>query len=81
MRYLVFGKNGQVGSRLTRLLGTSSELTACGRDDVNLCDAPGLRALIDSVRPEVIINAAAYTAVDQAEQEPELAAAVNAEAP
>ena len=81
MRYLVFGKNGQVGSRLTRLLGTSSELTACGRDDVNLCDAPGLRALIDSVRPEVIINAAAYTAVDQAEQEPELAAAVYAEAP
>ena len=81
MRYLVFGKNGQVGSRLTRLLGTGSELTACGRDDVDLSDEPGLRALIDAVRPDVIVNAAAYTAVDQAEQEPQLAAAVNAEAP
>jgi dTDP-4-dehydrorhamnose reductase len=81
LRYLVFGKNGQVGSRLTRLLGIDSELTACGRDDVDLSDASGLRALIDSARPDVIVNAAAYTAVDQAEQEPQLAAAVNAEAP
>ena len=81
MRYLVFGKNGQVGSRLTRLLGTDSKLIACGRGDADLSDVSGLRALIDSVRPDVIVNAAAYTAVDQAEQEPQLAAAVNAEAP
>ncbi len=81
MRFLVFGKNGQVGSRLTRLLGTDSKLIACGRGDADLSDASGLRALIDSVRPDVIVNAAAYTAVDQAEQEPQLAAAVNAEAP
>lgn len=81
MRYLIFGKNGQVGSRLVRLLGADSELTACGRNDVDLSDVSGLRALIDTVRPDVIVNAAAYTAVDQAEQEPQLAAAVNAEAP
>jgi dTDP-4-dehydrorhamnose reductase len=86
MKILLLGKNGQVGWELQRSLAVLGELTACDFDD----DAPlradfsrpdSLVALLDRVDPDVIVNAAAHTAVDKAESEPELARAINATAP
>lgn len=86
MKILLFGKNGQVGWELQRSLMPLGELIALGRDDHgdlcgDLTDLDGLRRTVADVAPDVIVNAAAYTAVDRAESEPQLAAQVNAEAP
>ena len=86
MKVLLLGKNGQVGWELQRALAPLGELVALGRQGAGgLCgdlgDAEGLRATVREVRPDVIVNAAAYTAVDRAESEPELAEAVNGVAP
>ena len=81
MKILLLGKNGQVGGALQSLLADLGELTAWGRQDLDLSDADAIREKIRQLRPEVIINAAAYTAVDKAESEPELAMAVNGTAP
>lgn len=81
MRILLFGKNGQVGWELQRALMPLGEISALGAADVNLADADALRRAVRNFRPSVVINAAAYTAVDRAEAEPELAFAVNATAP
>jgi len=86
MKILLFGRNGQVGWELQRALAPLGELVALdrrGRDGLcgNLSDLAGLRRTVAEVRPQVVVNAAAYTAVDQAESEPELAAMINAEAP
>ncbi|HTN94769.1 MAG TPA: dTDP-4-dehydrorhamnose reductase [Gallionella sp.] len=87
MRILLFGKNGQVGWELQRSLAPLGELIALGhesrgRDSRDLCgdlsDAKGLADTVRTVAPDVIVNAAAYTAVDKAESETELAHAVNA---
>ncbi|MFG6082306.1 dTDP-4-dehydrorhamnose reductase [Paracoccus litorisediminis] len=75
---LVFGRNGQVATELARL---APEARFLGRDEADLSDVAGCAALIAEARPAAIINAAAHTAVDRAESEPELAHAVNAEAP
>jgi dTDP-4-dehydrorhamnose reductase len=75
---LVFGRSGQVASELARL---APEARYLGRDAADLSDASCLADLITAERPRAIINATAYTAVDRAESEPELAHAVNAEAP
>jgi dTDP-4-dehydrorhamnose reductase len=80
LRILLTGKNGQVGSELARLLPADS-LTAVGRSELDLAKPGDLRAMIARVRPDLIINAAAYTAVDQAENEEPLARVINAEAP
>ncbi len=80
MRILVTGKNGQVGHELMRALAPRGEVTALGRDDLDLCSADSIRAAVRGARPELIVNAAAYTAVDQAEKESELARAINADA-
>lgn len=80
-RILLIGKNGQVGAALYPLLAEVSELLATDRASLDLTRPDSIRECIRSFHPEVIINAAAYTAVDKAEAEPELAAAVNARAP
>lgn len=77
---LILGSNGQVGWELQRALAPLGQVTACDRRLGNLEDLDGLRALILAKRPSVIVNAAAYTAVDKAESETERAYRVNAEA-
>jgi len=81
MRILVIGKNGQVGSHLERVLRYRHDVTALGRAGADLTDDAGLESAIAGAGADVVINAAAYTAVDRAEQEPELAARINAHAP
>ena len=80
MKLLVFGKNGQVGHELLRTLPPLGEVVALDRDEVDLTDLDNLRSVLYEQAPSVIVNAAAYTAVDKAESEPELAQTVNADA-
>lgn len=80
MRILVFGKNGQVAQALQRLAPADS-LVALDRDDVDLMEPGAARAAIEARRPDAIINAAAYTAVDRAEEEASAAGRLNADAP
>lgn len=80
MKILLLGKNGQVGWELQRSLSLLGELVALGRDEGDLTDLPGLVAMIQQLKPHVIVNAAAYTAVDKAETDFELAHLVNAKA-
>ena len=86
MKILLLGKSGQVGWELQRALAPLGELVALDRQGENglcgdLADLDGLRNTIRSLQPDIIVNAAAYTAVDQAESEPELACLINALAP
>ena len=81
MKILLTGKNGQVGFELQRTLPALGELVAVGHAECDLADATALRTLIRNVKPDFIVNAAAYTAVDKAESETAMAAAVNAKAP
>ncbi len=81
MKILLTGKNGQVGFELQRALAALGKVYAVDVADCNLADEKAIRQLVQSVRPDVIINPAAYTAVDKAESEPALAAAVNTRAP
>ncbi|WP_247596975.1 dTDP-4-dehydrorhamnose reductase [Hydrogenophaga sp. PAMC20947] len=81
MRILMTGKNGQLGFELQRALAPLGEVVAVGTDDCNLADGAALRELIQKVHPDVIVNAAAYTAVDKAETDQDMAHAVNAQAP
>ncbi len=78
---LVTGTGGQVGYELARLLPVHGEVAALDRSQLDLADVDAIRATIRAIRPRLIVNAAAYTAVDQAEREPELAEAINACAP
>lgn len=85
MNILLLGKNGQVGWELQRSLAPLGQLIALDRHPVDglsgdLSDLDGLRATIRQVRPDIIVNAAAYTAVDKAETETELADRVNGQA-
>lgn len=81
MTILLLGKDGQVGWQLQRSLAPHGPVVACGRADCDLADPARIRSVIREVRPSLIVNATAYTAVDKAESEPELAAAINAQAP
>ena len=81
MRILLLGKDGQVGWQLQRSLAPHGQVVACGRADCNLTNPDQLRSVIRAVSPRLIVNATAYTAVDKAESEPELAFKINAEAP
>lgn len=85
MKILLFGKGGQVGWELQRSLAVLGEVVALDFGSVGLCgnfaDLAGLAATIRQVAPDVIVNAAAHTAVDKAESEPELARTLNALAP
>jgi len=81
MRILLIGKIGQLGWELQRTLATLGEVTAVDYPEIDLADENSVRGWVRRVRPQVIVNAAAYTAVDKAESEPDLAMAVNGTAP
>ena len=80
-KILLIGKDGQVGWELQRSLAPLGEIKAVDVADCDLTDTAALRALIRKYEPDVIVNAAAYTAVDKAESDQKTAHAVNAEAP
>ncbi len=79
--FLVTGANGQLGFELARLLPPLGDVVAADRSRLDLADADAVVAAVRGSKPDVIVNAGAYTAVDLAEKEPERAAAVNARAP
>jgi dTDP-4-dehydrorhamnose reductase len=81
MKILLTGKNGQVGFALHKKLGSLGEVIATDRNELNLENSDAIRAFIEKIKPDIIINAAAYTDVDKAETEIELACKVNTEAP
>lgn len=81
LRILIIGQNGQVSRALQSRLSGLGELIVRGSDQLDLAQPDALRAPIEALRPGLIINAAAHTAVDQAESEPERAFAINATAP
>ncbi|MDH3637225.1 MAG: dTDP-4-dehydrorhamnose reductase [Gammaproteobacteria bacterium] len=81
MRILVFGKTGQVGMGLSRQLQGLGKIFVMGRQDADLCDLSAIETVIKEHRPDLIINAAAYTAVDKAESDVTTAELVNAKAP
>jgi len=80
-RVLILGAGGQVGRELRRSFAGMGEVVALDRGSANLAEPEQLREVVRGATPDVILNAAAYTAVDRAETERELAFAVNAEAP
>ncbi|MCH5570694.1 dTDP-4-dehydrorhamnose reductase [Pseudomonas syringae] len=86
MKILLLGKNGQVGWELQRSLAALGEVIALDRQGADglcgdLADLERLAATVRALAPDVIVNAAAYTAVDKAESEPDLAMLINGEAP
>jgi dTDP-4-dehydrorhamnose reductase len=81
MKVLLTGAAGQLGQELIASRPPEVELIACARGELDLADAEACRAAVQQHRPDWVLNAGAYTAVDKAESEPELAAAVNAGAP
>jgi len=80
-KILQIGTNGQVGWELLRTCSPLGELIGLDYPAVDLSDSAGLRELVRNTKPDIIINAAAYTNVDKAEIEPELARAINAIGP
>lgn len=82
MRLAVTGKQGQVVTALLELgPGAGVEVIAVGRPELDLADPNSIRRVLSALKPDVIVSAAAYTAVDKAESEPELAFAINAKGP
>ena len=84
MKILIFGGSGQIGVELQRAFATVAALNVPGQDGtprVDLCDSASLEKSIATIAPDVVINAAAHTAVDKAESERDLAMQINAEAP
>lgn len=81
MRILIIGQHGQVSRELQQRLGAVGELIVLGRDQLDLAQPDQIRHQVQRVRPDLIINAAAHTAVDLAESEPEVAYAINGVAP
>ena len=85
MKILLFGKSGQVGWELQRSLASLGELVALDAHSHDVCgdftDLEGIEQTVRSIAPDIIVNAAAYTAVDKAESEEDLSRAINALAP
>jgi len=81
MKILLTGKNGQVGFELNKKLSILGEVIATDRNNLDLADPDKIRFYVDQVKPDIIINPAAFTAVDKAESEPELAYQINVIAP
>jgi dTDP-4-dehydrorhamnose reductase len=83
MKILITGKNGQVGHAIVDLLNTISDITflALDREQLDITDANDVSKVVVEFNPDIIINAAAYTAVDRAEQECELVYAINRDGP
>lgn len=80
-RILLTGITGQVGYELQQTLAPLGEVVGVGRDTVDFSQPEAVQQIVDAVKPQLIVNAAAYTAVDKAESEPELANLVNGVAP
>src|SRR5580704_15061846 len=80
-RVLVTGADGQVGRALLESFAESAEVVGCNRASLDLADTDRIREMVRDVAPDIIINAGAYTAVDRAESERDLAFAINARAP
>lgn len=78
---LLIGKNGQIGAELSGLLPKLAEVAALDRSELDLSRRDDIRRIVREVRPRIIVNAAAYTAVDAAEKNESEAYAINAEAP
>lgn len=78
---LLIGNNGQVGTELQNILSSDYQVIGLARPEIDLTQGHNLRQIIQEIKPEIIINAAAYTAVDKAESEAEIAHKVNAIAP
>jgi dTDP-4-dehydrorhamnose reductase len=81
MKILLTGKDGQVGFALHKKLASIGEIIATDRNELNLENSDAIRAFIEKIKPDMIINAAAYTEVDKAESEKLLAHQINAIAP
>jgi dTDP-4-dehydrorhamnose reductase len=86
MNILIFGKDGQLGKAFRALIDNTNlsqdhSIQYVGRDDCDLSQAEAVNTILSAIKPDLIINAAAYTAVDKAETEVELANAINARAP
>ena len=81
MRFLLIGKRGQLGWELERCLAPLGQMTALSSAHLDLVDSKAVRETVTRAKPDLILNAAAYTDVDQAEVEPQLALAINAYAP
>ena len=81
MKILLTGRNGQVGWELERALAPLGEVVATDRSTLDLADPDAIRRVVREAKPDIIVNAAAYTAVDKAESEPELAMRINGFAP
>ena len=80
-RILIIGKTGQVGWELQRTLAPLGQIIALGRKQLDMTQGTELKKILRECRPDVIVNAAAYTAVDRAQSESQLAMAINGEAP
>lgn len=80
-KIMLIGKNGQVGWELQRTLAPLGGVVALGRQELDLSNPGRIRDLVREIKPDIIVNAAAYTSVDKAEEEPELAMAINGIAP
>jgi dTDP-4-dehydrorhamnose reductase len=80
-RFLILGAQGQLGRELQSAFQNAGHVVALDRTACNLSDPSGICAAVREVQPEVILNSAAYTAVDRAESEPDLAMRINGEAP
>ena len=78
---LLFGKNGQVGFELQSALSPFGLVHAFGRQDCDLTQLSQVRAIVHQLRPDIIVNASAYTSVDKAESEPQIAYLINATLP
>jgi dTDP-4-dehydrorhamnose reductase len=81
VKILLTGRNGQIGWELERALPSLGEVVATDREALDLRDSGAIRSVMGSVKPDVVVNAAAYTAVDRAESESEVAMAINGRAP
>ena len=81
MKIFLTGKDGQVGFALHKKLASLGEIIATNRDMLDLTNPEAIRDFVDKAKPDIIINAAAYTKVDQAQNEPDLALQINAIAP
>jgi dTDP-4-dehydrorhamnose reductase len=80
-RVLILGAQGQLGIELQKAFTGAGEVVALGRERCDLANSESIRKAMAEVAPAIVLNAAAYTAVDRAESEPELAMRVNGEAP
>ena len=81
MKILITGKDGQLGWELQRSLAGLGDVVAVGRRELDLSDPAGIRLLVRSIGPDLIVNTGAYNAVDRAESEPDIAMRINGIAP